>query len=312
MRRNRDSLKAPRPYRDENAGQVDRAPRGSRRDTAVISLAGWRRLVIEIARPLFPAGYALVQRRHSTRRDAEYSAGPIDQLLAYESRVYSQQGEDGILKEIFFRIGQGKRYFVEIGVEDGSICNTALLAHRYGWGGLLIEADPTSASALRGRWRDRPDILVRQLFVSATNVNDALREAGVPDEPDLLSIDIDGNDYWIWKALESYRPRVVVIEYNAAYPPPRQWIMAYNALHQWDGTTYMGASLESYRRLGERLGYALIGSESRGLNAFFLRRDILAGSGFVEASAQQAYNRPRYGTLRIPFVYRDGPSVVDG
>ena len=273
-----------------------------------IALRGWQTTLFKAISPIL---VRLSRLRHS-RKTARSSPAPGRQLERFEANFSSQQGEDGILREIFFRIGTGERYFAEFGVQDGSECNTALLASEYGWHGLYIEADEEDAKAVRERWSQRPDITVRREFVTAENVAQLFTESGIPADLDLLSIDIDGNDYWVWKALGSYRPRVVVIEYNAAYPPPVKWIMAYDPSHCWDGTTHFGASLSAYTVLASRLGYALIGTDSHGVNAFFLRRDLLAESGFVEATPEQAYHRPRYGTLALPHPFRSGPFVTEG
>jgi hypothetical protein len=134
-----------------------------------------------------------------------------------------------------------------------------------------------------------------QAFVTRENACELFSQAGIPQEFDLLSIDIDGNDYWVWEALAAhYRPRVVVIEINPAYPPPRRWVMEYNPTHAWRFDNYFGASLESMNALGKRLGYRLIGMESAGVNAFFVREDQLALTGFPELTPEQAFQTPRF------------------
>ncbi|HZY96886.1 MAG TPA: hypothetical protein VFE35_07275 [Candidatus Cybelea sp.] len=275
----------------------------------VQALRGWQIPAYRVLHTLLALPFNV---RHNLRTKVQARAigeRPRHQLKQYERNVMSQQGEDGILREIFYRIGPGRRFFIEFGVEDGSVCNTALMASRYGWGGLYIEADSARIPGLRERWAGRHDIKVRQAFITAENIAGIFEEAGVPDEPDLLSIDIDGNDYWVWKALAKYRPRVVVIEYNAAYPPPRRWIMAYNPDHRWDWTTHFGASLSAMTDLGSRLGYALVGTDTHGVNAFFIRRDLLAESGLREVTPEESYHPPRYGILRSPWPYRAGDFV---
>ena len=132
----------------------------------------------------------------------------LDDLHRYERKRYTQNGEAGVLAEIFARVGVTNRYCVEFGCEDASECNTAFLLE-HGWQGLLM--DPGGLS--RNPWA-----VVRKELVTAENVNDLFQKYGVPEAFDLLSIDIDGNDYWVWRAI-TYRPRVVVIEYNAHVPP---------------------------------------------------------------------------------------------
>ena len=182
-----------------------------------------------------------------------------DTINAYERRRSSQNGEDGIIAEIFRRLepGPGGRFFVEFGVSDGRECNGAALV-RDGWSGLMIEGDPRIFQSLSRTYAGASGLRLLNAYVTAENIATLLRENGVPDAFDLLSIDIDGNDYLIWEALAAFRPRVVVIEYNAAHPPPERWVMAYNAEHRWSGSGYYGASLASLEAQGQRLGYALI------------------------------------------------------
>jgi hypothetical protein len=278
----------------------------------VLALRGWQSAASRFIRWLLIWPYKVHQRLHARAQDTWTASSPVRQLEPFEQSVASQRGVDGILREIYYRIGSGRRFFVEFGVEDGYECNTVLLAARYRWSGLYIEANPKDVRTLRNRWLGRSDITICEAFITAENIAPLFAERGVPGDPDLLSIDIDGNDYWVWKALAHYRPRVVVIEYNAAYPPPRRWIMAYNPEHRWDGTTYFGASLTAMHDLGLRLGYALLGTDTQGLNAFFLRRDLLDESGFVEATPEEAYHPPRYGILRLPWPLGTGPSAGDG
>ena len=108
-------------------------------------------------------------------------------------------------------------------------------------------------------------------------------------EIDLLSIDIDGNDYYVFKAINNINPRVVVIEFNAKFPPPMEWIMPYNPTHIWDGTDNQGASLQSLVNLGKTKGYNLVATNLNGVNAFFVRED-LCGDKFSQDSVAKLYN----------------------
>jgi hypothetical protein len=250
---------------------------------------------------------SLAAARRIARKRHTRALGRFDDLRAFERKVLSQNAEDGILHEILFRIG-ADRYFVEFGVGDGSECNTALLSLHYGWRGLVIEADTESANRLRERYRERP-VTVRSEFVTRESIVQIFRAAGVPEEFDLLSIDIDGNDFWVWEALDAYRPRVVIIEYNASIPPDRFWVMRYDAAYIWKKTLYYGASLRALAYLGQKKGYALLGTDSAGVNAFFVRRDLLAAVGFPERAPEDVYRKPG-GVWRL-FPAQDGPSVTD-
>jgi hypothetical protein len=217
-----------------------------------------------------------------------------DTINRYERKWSSQNGEDGILHEIFRRIGATAPFFVEFGVEDGRECNTAALV-RAGWNGMMIEGDPQKFAALSVTYADAPAVRLVNAYVTAENIAGLFAANGVPTELDLLSIDIDGNDYWVWEALAAYRPRVVVIEYNATHPPPERWVMTYDPAHRWGDDTYYGAGLASLAALGARLGYALIGTEVRGVNAFFVREDVLPATGFPRLGAAEAYHPPTVG-----------------
>ncbi|GAC1414331.1 MAG: hypothetical protein NVSMB64_24560 [Candidatus Velthaea sp.] len=225
-----------------------------------------------------------------------------DRINGYERKRFSQNGEDGILREIFRRIGAPHRYFVEFGVEEGLECNSARLSRTKQWSGLLIEGDPEKFRLLDANYRALPAVKREHAFITRENINDIFSRARVPVDFDLLSIDIDGNDYYIWDALAGYRPRVVAIEYNATRPPPERWVMSYNPDHRWSGDGYWGASLASLEALGAARGYALIGTDEKGVNAFFLREDLLALSGFARRTAAQAYHPGGYG-----FTRTDGP-----
>lgn len=216
----------------------------------------------------------------------------------YERRWMSQNGEDGIIAEIFKRIGTTSEFFVEFGVEDGLTCNCAFLARHQGWGGLFVEgADEYYRRAL-DNYRRFDKVKVLQRFLTAENILETMRDCGVPHELDLLSIDVDGNDYWLWSALRELRPRVVVIEYNAAYRPPARWVMEYKSDHQWDGSDDFGASLAALCDLADATGYDLIGTDRTGTNAFFMRSDITAESGLPRLSAEQAYHDLRFWPVR--------------
>lgn len=195
-------------------------------------------------------------------------------LTPFERSVSSQNGEDGVIAEILARIGVDSRWFVEFGIEDGSQGNTVALARNQGWHGLYIEVDDANYAILADRWKDRSGVRTLHALVTADTIAALFAEAGVPAELDILSIDVDGNDYWIWEALEGYRPRIVVIEYNASLDPAATVAMPRDDDHRWDGTDYFGASLGALRLLGRRRGYRLVHTDSVGVNAFFVRDDL--------------------------------------
>ena len=209
-----------------------------------------------------------------------------------EFSVYSQNGEDGILLSLIEQTGAASRTFVEIGVEDARECNTAILAFLLGWDGLMLEADPMGVDAARrlaarllARQRNR--VRIRQAFVTAENVNGIIEDAGFSGEIGVLSIDVDGVDYWLWKAVRAVSPRVVVIEYNASFGATRAVTVPYRPdFRCGPGSFYHGASLAALELLSRQLGYVLVAVESNGVNAFFVRQDLcppaLAGKSAAE------------------------------
>lgn len=131
--------------------------------------------------------------------------------------------------------------------------------------------------------------------VTEENIQQLFHKYNVPKNFDLLSIDIDYNDYWVWKAITDYVPRVVVIEYNSSIPPTESKVVPYDPNASWDGTNYFGASLLALRNLGLSKGYTLVGCESRGVNAFFCKRDLVEGIKIKDI--EYLYRPPKYGQI---------------
>jgi hypothetical protein len=226
--------------------------------------------------------------------NAKYDAP--DKLTKHEFQVFSQFGEDGIIREIFRRIGTTNRYFVEFGVEDGSETNTTYLLYQ-GWKGLWIDGGRKNMASIRMSCANA--IHTKQLtaiesFITAENIESIFARGNVPAEFDLLSIDIDRNDYHVWKAISAYRPRVVVIEYNAIFKPGDHFVVKYDANAMWDSSSNCGASLESMVKLGEEKGYKLVGSTFAGLNAFFVREDVMGDHFTGPFTAENHYEEPRF------------------
>lgn len=230
---------------------------------------------------------------------------PRERLRQHEFQIFSQNGEDGILLYIFSQIGTTDRRFIEFGFGDGRECNTANLSIHFGWSGLMMDGSSAMAKACRAHFASRKEIrpgqvTVAQHFITAENVNDLFREHGFTGEIDLLSIDIDGNDFWVWKAIQVVNPRTVVIEYNPSFTLERSITIRYNPT--FDRTAkgipggYHGASLEALTRLGGIKGYSLVGCNSHGCNAFFVRNDALSGKLPVVTPREAFY--PHY--LRCP------------
>jgi hypothetical protein len=229
-------------------------------------------------------------------------------LTLFEMSVFSQNGEDGVLQEIFQRIAASTRFFVEIGSSVNE-SNCLLLADAFGWRGFILEADDGEYRGLSTKYANSASVRVVQALVQPENVDRLLANGGVPAEFDLLSIDVDGNDYWIWHDLEDFRPRVVVIEYNSSLPSHRNLVQTFDPASQPNLTDTFGASLKALCRLARRKGYGLVHADLSGTNAFFVREDI-RGDLFPKESEvrRRATNFFLYG-IRHPPAHT-APSLV--
>jgi len=212
-------------------------------------------------------------------------------------KTYSQTDEDGILEDIFGRIGEGRRTFAEMGCGNGLENNTHLLLLK-GWRGVWIDGDPKRIEFIAGHFPLTTSRLsVLEAFVTRENVSDLVtrglsRLGAEIGGLDLVSLDLDGNDLEILSALlQASEPRVLCLEYNAKFRLPVEVAVSYDAGHTWAEDDYHGASLASIlRRIADR--YTLVGCNVSGVNAFFVRND-LAGA-FAAHPAEALYQPPRH------------------
>ncbi|WP_243301699.1 hypothetical protein [Geothrix oryzisoli] len=224
---------------------------------------------------------------HSPLREAEF-------------RVHSQFGDDGIIQYLFSRI-PAVRSFVEFGVEDYTEANTRFLLVHDDWRGLILDGRPDLDTVVSAQGLPMlHDLAIRSAFITAENINELLHGAGFSGEIGLLSVDIDGNDYWVWKAITCVDPQVVVIEYNAVFGSDRAITIPYApdftrqaAHHSW---LYFGASLRALCRLAETKGYAFVGCNSAGNNAYFVRKDL--ASPFTILTPEDGFADSRFRESR--------------
>jgi hypothetical protein len=224
-------------------------------------------------------------------------------LLSSGYKVYSQSHEDGIIAEIFRRIGTSSRRFIEFGVGDGLECNSTLLLLQ-GWKGAWIDGFEPNAIAARKHLRDNPLEIVAS-YINVENADDLITRLAVGEELDMLSIDIDSIDYWVWQAIKTVKPRLVVIEYNATLPPSLSVTVPDVPDLRWNGSNYFGASLGALEKLGRAKGYALVGCTPSGVNAFFVRNDLVGDKFCSPFTAENHYEPPRYA-LSGPSGHRPG------
>lgn len=195
-------------------------------------------------------------------------------------RVFSQFEEDGLLLFLFSVLGTTNQVFVEIGSDDGINSNCANLAMNFGWTGLFIDGNKKAIE--RGRkfynkyphpWGPKPEFI--NAMILRENVNELIRNAGIEGEIDLLSVDIDGNDYWIWDALEVVSPRVVIIETHVEFGM-NNIVVPYDKDYVYPGKhpDYHGASPIAMARLAKRKGYCLVGANRLGFNMIFVKEEL--------------------------------------
>lgn len=213
-------------------------------------------------------------------------------LSDHEYKVFSQWGEDGIIQFLIRQLEIRQHVFVEFGVGNYSEANTRFLMVNNNWTGLVMDSDEQNIRELRRSeiaWRY--GLRAVQAFITRENVNELITANGVSGDIGLLSVDIDGNDYWVWEAIDSVNPAIVIIEYNHRFGSELAVTIPYDENFRRGKRypiTYFGASLVGLCRLADKKGYALVGCNSNGVNAFFVRRDQLSGN-LSELSAAEGY-----------------------
>jgi hypothetical protein len=221
-----------------------------------------------------------------------------------EFSIFSQFGEDGILQHLIRHVKVPDTTFVEVGVGDYRESNSRFLVENNNWRGMAINGDDSHARFILGSklaWRY--DVEPVQAFVTRDNINQLIRDNGFSGEIGLLSIDVDGVDYWLWNAVTEVTPAIVVMEFNALFGPDATVTVPYDpsfvdAEAHWS-RAYFGASLGALAHLAKERGYRLVGIGSNAANAFFVHNN-LADSAVPEVSSQEAWRAPRFLTSRNP------------
>lgn len=203
----------------------------------------------------------------------------IDTLADVEFQVSSQWGEDGIIDWLCHKLPEAKPSFVEFGVENFREANTRFLLKNRAWSGLILDGNPANMAVVRKErsfWRH--DLVPVGTFITTENINSLIKDNGFSGELGLLSIDIDGNDYWVLKAIDCVRPAILIAEVNGVLGDRHAITVPYDPaferLRAHYSGQYFGASTGAMIRLAGSLGYSFVGTNSAGVNAFFIRNDL--------------------------------------
>ncbi|MFI5244256.1 MAG: hypothetical protein ACHQQR_03455 [Gemmatimonadales bacterium] len=222
------------------------------------------------------------------------AAKPVSDLNACEFKVFSQFGEDGIIQRLVRHLPITHQSFIEFGVENFAESNCRFLMMNDNWHGFVMDGSAKRIAEIR----ELPDIWkfdleARAAFVTRENVDRLLASSGFDPDVGILSIDVDGNDYWILEAISVVRPRLLIVEYNALFGAERNITVPYEARFEKHAAhrsgLYFGASLGALASLAAEKGYALVATESSGVNAFFVRRDLL-GDGLAARTVADAFH----------------------
>jgi hypothetical protein len=218
----------------------------------------------------------------------------INNLDKVEFKVFSQNGEDGIIQYLINNLEIPNKIFIEFGVETYIESNTRFLLINNEWSGLILESDADYVNFIKKDYIfQKYDLHIEKVFITKDNINSIFKKYTSLEDIGLLSIDIDGNDYWIWEAISEIQPRIVICEYNATFGDTEKVTIPYQANFNKNIAHYsqlfFGASLNALCDLAENKGYDFIGTCSSGANAFFVRKDI--NTSFKPITSQEGYNK---------------------
>jgi len=232
----------------------------------------------------------------------QLAAVPPKTLADAEFRVFSQWGEDGIVQYLLSHIDVGRKIFVEFGVQNYLESTTRFLLINNNWSGLVIDGGDEYIQYIRNDpiyWQY--NLKSECAFITTDNINSLISKNGIRGEIGLLSVDIDGNDYWVWEAIDVVQPVLTVVEYNARFGPDASVSIPYSPefvrSRAHPSMLYFGASLQALCHLGRRKGYAFVGCNTAGNNAFFVRKDRLPDD-MRELSAEEGFVRNQFREAR--------------
>lgn len=221
----------------------------------------------------------------------------------YELKIFSQFGEDGIIDFLVNKIQIKNKNFIEFGVEDYEEANTRFLLEGKNWKGLIFDSSKKNINKIKNQdyyWRN--NLIAKEEFITAENINEIIKNKSKDQEIGLLSIDVDGNDYWIWKSLNVINPSIVVIEYNARFGSHEALVVPYNKNFNRKiahySTIYFGASLKALNELAKLKDYSLVGTNLNGNNAFFVKNSEIEKANLKKCTPEECFNINSFNELR--------------
>ena len=219
----------------------------------------------------------------------------------YEFKVTSQTGEDGIIQYLINKIPIKNKVFVEFGVENYTEANTRFLLQNDNWSGLIIDGSKVHMDSVKNStlgWKY--DVKTVPSFITKDNINDIIKGAGIEGEIGILSVDIDGNDYWVLDAIECVNPQILIVEYNSLFGSKAKITVPYDEnfvrTEKHHSNLYYGASIAALTELANKKGYSLVGSNKFGNNLFFVRQDYQSIENQI--TPQAAYSKSKFKESR--------------
>lgn len=204
----------------------------------------------------------------------------IASLSEVEFKIFSQWGDDGIIQWLIHNLDIPNETFIEFGVENYRESNTRFLMMNNNWSGLVIDGSKLNvAEIVNSEYFWQYDLSAKAMFITTENINMLLSSSNLGNEIGILHIDLDGNDYWIWKEIKVISPIIVILEYNSLFGIDRAITIPYdqhfNRTRAHHSNLYFGASLLALQQLSDSKGYSFVGCNSAGNNAYFVRKDKL-------------------------------------
>ncbi len=222
----------------------------------------------------------------------------VRELQKAEWGRFSQHGEDGVVEYLLDKVGINHKFIVEFGAHDGlNMSNSRYLIVEKGWQAFLIEADPTFYRQLNELYKNDNNVILRNCFVTKDNINQLFRDAGTPQDFDVLSIDVDGPDYYLWEALTEFTPKIVIVEYNSSKSPTDDYVVAEDKIFELGATKDEGASLLAFYNLGKKKGYQAVYTELYGSNLFFVHDSVIDNFNIEGINPTTLYQPPQFGEL---------------